>query len=327
MPYKDRQLFSLLTINSKFFYTFLFLDALSSSAPGILKYVQSNPGGLPTGLLFYFRGMNHKTDFSGQQLSLSIIGCGNLGIAIANGLLAQGTAPSSIVASRRNVHPLQGLADQGVRITSNNAEAVKESRLVILAVKPYNVVPVLEEIRDLLTDEHMIVSVATGISIADMKAAIGKDLRLFRAMPNTAADVRESLTCVCGKGRHTDDLALIQSVFSGLGPTIVINEELMEAATVLGACGIAYVLRFMRAMVQGGIEIGFDARTATAIVNQVVKGASELLIVRKQHPEHEIDKVTTPKGCTIVGLNEMEHNGFSSSLIKGIVASYDKIAH
>ena len=99
----------------------------------------------------------------------------------------------------------------------------------------------------------------------------------------------------------------------------------MESATVLGACGIAYVLRFMRAMVQAGIEIGFDATTASAIVNQTVKGASELMIQKNNHPEHEIDKVTTPKGCTIVGLNEMEHNGFSSSLIKGIVASYNKI--
>jgi len=106
---------------------------------------------------------------------------------------------------------------------------------------------------------------------------------------------------------------------------MTIDEDLMESATILGACGIAYVLRFIRAMIQGGIQIGFDAATASAIVNQTVKGAAELLIERHQHPEFEIDKVTTPKGCTIVGLNEMEHNGFSSSLIKGLVASFEKI--
>jgi pyrroline-5-carboxylate reductase len=106
---------------------------------------------------------------------------------------------------------------------------------------------------------------------------------------------------------------------------MVIDEDLMESATILGACGIAYVLRFIRAMIQGGIQIGFDAVTASVIVNQTVKGAAELLIERHQHPEYEIDKVTTPKGCTIVGLNEMEHNGFSSSLIKGLVASFEKI--
>ncbi len=99
----------------------------------------------------------------------------------------------------------------------------------------------------------------------------------------------------------------------------------MEAATILGACGIAYALRFIRAMTQGGIQIGFSADVASLIASQTVKGAAELLLVGDTHPEAEIDKVTTPKGCTIVGLNEMEHAGFSSALIKGIVTSFEKI--
>ena len=116
----------------------------------------------------------------------------------------------------------------------------------------------------------------------------------------------------------------VSSLFTLLGTSMFIGEELMDSATILGACGIAYTLRFIRAMTQAGIQIGFDSKTANAIVNQTVRGAAELLIENKQHPEFEIDKVTTPRGCTIVGLNEMEHNGFSSSLIKGIVASYEK---
>jgi pyrroline-5-carboxylate reductase len=99
----------------------------------------------------------------------------------------------------------------------------------------------------------------------------------------------------------------------------------MDAATVLGACGTAFAMRYIRANIQGGIEIGFDANTANLIAAQTIKGAAELLLQRGTHPEQEIDKVTTPKGCTIAGLNEMEHRGFSSSLIKGLVASYDKI--
>ena len=126
-------------------------------------------------------------------------------------------------------------------------------------------------------------------------------------------------------GASSEEIESVKQLFDIIGTTMIIDEDLMESATILGACGIAYVLRFIRAMIQGGIQIGFDAATASAIVNQTVKGAAELLIERHQHPEFEIDKVTTPKGCTIVGLNEMEHNGFSSSLIKGIVASYDKI--
>ena len=118
---------------------------------------------------------------------------------------------------------------------------------------------------------------------------------------------------------------MVEEVFSSIGESVSIRENLMEAATVLGACGIAYVLRFIRAMIQGGIEIGFDANTATLIASHTVKGATQLLITNKNHPEEEIDKVTTPKGCTIAGLNEMEHQGFSSSLIKGIMTSYQKI--
>jgi pyrroline-5-carboxylate reductase len=114
-------------------------------------------------------------------------------------------------------------------------------------------------------------------------------------------------------------------IFNHIGETVFITEDLMNAATVIGACGIAYVLRFIRAMIQGGIEIGFDATTATKIVTQTVKGAAELLIQTGNHPEQEIDKVTTPKGCTIAGLNEMEHQGFSSALIKGIKTSYESI--
>jgi pyrroline-5-carboxylate reductase len=121
-------------------------------------------------------------------------------------------------------------------------------------------------------------------------------------------------------------ISLVKKVFLTLGKVVVIDEKLMEAATILGACGTAYAMRFIRANIQGGIEIGFDVKTASLIVEQTVKGAAELLLQNGSHPEQEIDKVTTPKGCTIAGLNEMEHQGFSSSLIKGIAVSYQKIA-
>ena len=195
-----------------------------------------------------------------------------------------------------------------------------------MALKPYNISKVLEEIGPSLEPgRHVIISVATGISISQIQAHIPAGIPIFRAMPNTAADVGESLTCICSIQGDETTRAVVQSIFDSIGRTIHIEEELMDSATVLGACGIAYVLRFIRAMVQGGIEIGFDAETASLIVNQTVKGASEILLQRNTHPEQEIDKVTTPKGCTITGLNEMEHNGFSSALIKGILSSYDKI--
>jgi pyrroline-5-carboxylate reductase len=130
---------------------------------------------------------------------------------------------------------------------------------------------------------------------------------------------------LCQSGASSSQTKYVTDLFSQLGIAVPIDEKLMDAATVLGACGIAYALRFIRAATQGGIEIGFDSKTASLIAAQTVKGAAELLLKGGLHPEAEIDKVTTPKGCTIAGLNEMEHRGFSSSLIKGIGASYNKI--
>jgi len=158
-----------------------------------------------------------------------------------------------------------------------------------------------------------------------LQSKLGKNIPIFRAMPNTAAEVSMSMTCISTNTTNQNAIETVQLYFNSFGKSIVIDDGLMDSATVLGACGVAYALRFIRGMIQGGIQIGFDANTATEIATQTVKGAAELLIKRGQHPEFEIDKVTTPKGCTIEGLNEMEHNGFSSALIKGIVKSYEKI--
>lgn len=261
-----------------------------------------------------------------ENKRIAIIGCGNLGMAIANGLLDQSSInPSHITVTKRNLHTLNELKEKGVNVTSDNAKAVVVSDLIIVALKPYRILEVLEEISAVLKDNHTLVSLATGISLKQIQQSIKVSIPTYRAMPNTAADVGASMTCICTDTTDKEATAMVKDCFDSIGESIIIDENLMDSATVLGACGVAYVLRFIRGMIQGGIEIGFDAKTATKIVTQTAKGAAELLIQRNQHPEHEIDKVTTPKGCTIAGLNEMEHNGFSSALIKGIVTSYDKI--
>jgi pyrroline-5-carboxylate reductase len=258
---------------------------------------------------------------------VSIIGCGNIGLSIMQGLIEDKTIPSkNITATRRNIEELAPLKQYKVNLTADNIEAVKQSNIVLIAVKPYDIFTVLEEIKDHLdSKKHILISVATGVSISQIQDVIKISIPVFRAMPNTAANVRESLTCICHNGASLKEIASVKDLFDNIGTTITIEEELMESATILGSCGIAYALRFIRAMIQGGIQIGFDVKIASTIVNQTVKGAAELLLKLNQHPEYEIDKVTTPKGCTIVGLNEMEHNGFSSSLIKGIIASYKEI--
>jgi pyrroline-5-carboxylate reductase len=258
---------------------------------------------------------------------VAIIGCGNIGISILKGLLKENEIPAeNITATRRNIGDLAYLSDSGVSLLSDNIKAIEQSELIIIAVKPYNIVSVLEELKEHLNpDKHIVISVTAGVTINRIQEVIGIRIPVFRAMPNISASVGKSVTCICHSGATPGAVDSVKRLFDIIGTAMTIDEDLMESATILGACGIAYVLRFIRAMIQGGIQIGFDAATASVIVNQTVKGAAELLIQGHQHPEFEIDKVTTPKGCTIVGLNEMEHNGFSSSLIKGLVASFDKI--
>ncbi len=262
-----------------------------------------------------------------SNVKIAIIGCGNLGTSIASGLLMQSDFdPKNLTLTKRNISVLTEFESKGVHVISDNPTAVQNADLVLLGVKPYNVANILKEINPLLDPKkQIIISLATGITLADMYEIIDPSSVAFRAMPNIAADIQESITCICHQNAKDEQVNLVKELFDAIGFTIKIDENLMEAATVLGACGIAYVLRFMRAMIQGGIQIGFDAVTASKIVNQTVKGAAELMIQKNIHPEAAIDRVTTPKGCTIVGLNEMEHQGFSSAMVRGVIASYEKI--
>jgi pyrroline-5-carboxylate reductase len=258
---------------------------------------------------------------------IAIIGGGNLGASIADGLiLSEFSRPVELHITRRNTAALSRFAERGCLVHTNNKKAVKDSEIIILAVKPYNYSDIIKEIKPALNPKkHVLVSVITGIWIEQLKKAIGKPVPVIRAMPNTAIAIQQSMTCITPDGASAAQLSYVQQLFNVLGRTVIIDEKLMDAATVLGACGTAYAMRYIRANIQGGIEIGFDAATATLIAAQTVKGAADLLLQKNTHPEHEIDKVTTPKGCTIAGLNEMEHQGFSSSLIRGVVASYKKI--
>ncbi|MFY0252968.1 pyrroline-5-carboxylate reductase [Chitinophaga sp. 30R24] len=257
---------------------------------------------------------------------IAIIGGGNLGSAIAQGLLKSGFSKAGdITVTKRNISTLVGLQDAGVRVLTDNATAIREAEVIVVALKPYNVREVLQEFQASFDPaKHILISVVTGVSISDLEQVL-PGMPVVRAMPNTAIAIQEAITCIAYKHATDDQIRYIKTMFDQLGATVSIDEKLMDAATVLGACGIAFALRFIRANIQGGIEIGFDVSTASLIAAQTVKGAAELLIRENRHPEEEIDKVTTPKGCTIAGLNEMEHQGFSSSLIKGITASYNKI--
>jgi len=260
-----------------------------------------------------------------KNLKIAIVGGGNLGRSVADGFLKSGISASKLTVSRRRIQLLDDLAAKGIRIVQDNKAAVAQADMIIIAVKPYQAVEVITEIKASLKPGQLIASLMTGISIAQMKELLPPDVIPLRVMPNTAVALQESMTLISAPDCTPEQNELVQELFESLGKVIFINEELMAAATVLGACGIAFALRFIRAAIQGGVEIGFGADVAQQIVAQTVKGASELILQTGHHPEQEIDKVTTPKGITISGLNEMEHQGFSSSLIRGLLVSYNKI--
>ena len=257
---------------------------------------------------------------------LAILGAGSIGTSIAEGLLASGLfPPERITLTRRKVQLLDHFKQKGVGVSGDNLKTVRNSDVIIIAVEPQQINVLLKEIAPgLRAGKHIIISVVTGVSTTQILKKTRKKVAVVRAMPNTAIAIRTSMTCLASDRSNGKAIEVAKSIFNTIGTSLVIDEELMGAATALGACGIAFFLRAIRAASQGGIEIGFSPDKALKIAAQTAKGAASLLLENDQHPEFEIDKVTTPRGVTISGLNQMEHEGFSSALIKGIVTSATK---
>ncbi len=260
--------------------------------------------------------------------TIAILGAGNIGTAIATGLATSAIFEAGqIILTRRRLNLIESYAEAGFKITSNNTEAVSKSDIIIVAVEPQQADALLEEIEPSIdAQKQIIISVVSGISINQIERTLGDKIPIVRAMPNTAISIGESMTCICSKGEASDALHATKTIFDTVGKTLVILEEQMTAATALCSCGIAFFLRSIRAASQGGTEIGFHAHEALEMAVQTAKGAASLLSNEDNHPEFEIDRVTTPRGCTISGLNEMEHSGFSSAMIKGILLSANKAA-
>ena len=257
---------------------------------------------------------------------IAIIGGGNMGGAIAKGIISSEIISADrLTVTRRTSDALLPFAKLGAHTTTDNKRAVADADIVVFAVKPYLIVNVINEVKASLKSDALIISVATGISVAQLQDALGDKTAIVRAMPNTAAEVGESVTAIVTHNTTDAQNKMAEEIFSQMGMAINVNEELMPAITALASCGIAHALRFIRAMMEAGIEMGLTAKQSAQIAAQTAKGAAQLIISNGSHPEAEIDKVCTPKGVTITGLNAMEHAGFTSAVIKGIMGSYDKI--
>lgn len=258
-------------------------------------------------------------------MKIAILGAGNLGLSIAKGLIIN-NAVTTLYLTKRNTDNIENWSEyDNVNITSDNKEAVSKSDIIIISVQPGHVKNILLEIADVLSENHVIISTVTGFKINSIESIIGSDNYVIRSMPNTAISVGKSITCICSNEKGQKRINIASSIYNRLGTSIEIPEDQMQAATVICASGIAFWMRLIRATTQGAIQLGFESHIAQEMAMQTCLGAATLLVESGRHPEEEIDKVTTPKGCTIEGLNEMEHHGLSSSLIRGIVTSFNKI--
>jgi pyrroline-5-carboxylate reductase len=262
-----------------------------------------------------------------KEKSIAILGGGNIGAAIFKGLTEYGGMdPSLFSITRRRKKLLESFRNAGAETELSNREAAVKSDIIFLTVLPRQLENVMKEIAPVLSSDKILISVVTAYGITEIKAMGDNTAPVVLAMPNTAVAVGESMTCLSVENGDSKTLETVTDLMNLCGKVLEIPERLMSGATILAACGVAFFMRYIRAASQGGIQVGFHASEAQLIAAQTAKGASKLLLESGNHPETEIDKVTTPMGCTIAGLNEMEHNGMSSALIKGIVTSYNEIS-
>ena len=256
-------------------------------------------------------------------MKVHIIGGGNLGVSIALGL-SKFSSDNQVTITRRNTSSILYLEKLGATVSIDNTHLIQEADVIILTIKPYQVDTVLNEILPVIS-KKIIASAVSGLSIENLQNKIGESNTAIRIMPNIAAQFGASATCIAFQEKNKEKAQGVVSLFQTLGTAPKKKKKIMDAATVRAASGTAFALRYIRASMQAGIEIGFDWQTALAISAQTVKGAAEMLLEEKVHPEQLIDRVTTPQGCTIAGLNEMEMHGFSASLIRGIKTSLKQI--
>lgn len=259
-------------------------------------------------------------------MKIVIIGAGAMGGAMADGFIKSGAVkPADISVANPTAQKLEHFALQGASVTTDNKTAADGADIVVIAVKPWLVEQVVNELKPVLNyTRQTVITVAAGISGSQFTAWLKKDdtvPQTFIVIPNTAIAVLASMTFIVPVNATADTTATIKALFDSVGQAMVTDERHLGAGMTLASCGIAYAMRYVRAAAEGGVELGFKAKMAKDIVLQTMKGAVELLQANGNHPEAEIDKVCTPGGLTIRGLNEMEHAGFTSAVIRGLKAA------
>lgn len=251
-------------------------------------------------------------------MKISIIGAGNMGGAVALGLhsLAKDV---TLTVTTAHASTLEKYAALGINATLDNVAAAEGADVVILGVKPWLVQSVLEQIKPSLSGK-VLLSLAAGIPSAQMAQWLsGTGVKAaYAVIPNLAAEIGESMTFASAILGKADEL--VMSLFDKLGKTLIVDERRLQAGMMVASCGTAFALRYARAAMEGGVQLGLYPHEALEAVYQTMKGAVDLAASRGAHPEAEIDRVTTPGGITIRGLNAMEEAGFTAAVIAGLKA-------
>lgn len=255
-----------------------------------------------------------------MDMKIAVIGAGNMGGATALGL-ASAFPQARITVTARHAATLEKFAARGLQTSLDNPAAAREADIVILGVKPWLAKGVLEEILPVL-DGKLLISLVAGIPAAELQGWIGgAGLRgAYTVIPNLAIEYRESMSFVLELSGTPETHATVQELFGAVGRCAFVDERRLNAGMMLASCGTAFALRYVRAAAEGGVELGLYPSEAVEAALQTVKGAAVLLEARGTHPEAEIDRVTTPGGITIKGLNAMEEAGFTAAVIAGLKA-------
>ena len=249
-------------------------------------------------------------------MKIAIIGAGNMGGAVALGL-HRFAKDVSLTVTTAHAATLEKYTACGINATLDNNSAAQWADVTILGVKPWLVESVLQQIKPFLAGK-VLLSLAAGIPSAQMVQWLsGTDIKAaYTVIPNLAAEIGESMTFASAILREADDL--VKSLFDKVGKTLIVDERRLKAGMMVASCGTAFALRYARAAMEGGIQLGLYPHEALEAVYQTIKGAGDLAESRGAHPEAEIDRVTTPGGITIRGLNAMEEAGFTAAVIAGL---------
>jgi pyrroline-5-carboxylate reductase len=258
------------------------------------------------------------------RLRWGFIGSGKMATALIRGMLRAGRAtPESVFAS----DPLESArtalaAETGVTVFESNVRVAHKSDVLVLAVKPQSMPHVLEHLRHVVTPEHLVVSIAAGVSLATLTAGLGADRRLARVMSNTPALVGQGASAFClGPHARPEDEATVRGCLESVGLALAVPEGLLDAVTGLSGSGPAFVYTMIEALSDGGVRVGLPRDAATALAAQTVLGAAQMVLETGLHTGVLKDQVASPGGTTIAGLHALERGGIRAALIDAVEAA------